>query len=78
MANLTDSETNSHTFTNDVHWYKDTIYIVRNTTKLVKYNISSHESIEVEPIKSISNVVIEWITKKMYWSDPKRQIVSML
>lgn len=58
----------------DVSWYKDVLYIVGNNTALYRYNISSHQKTKLN-IHSVGSVAVDWISKKLYWANPKQQIV---
>ncbi|KAK0161869.1 hypothetical protein PV327_008274 [Microctonus hyperodae] len=59
----------------DVGWYKDILYIVGNNSALYKYNITSHEKYKLN-INSVGSVAVDWIAKKLYWANPKQQIIT--
>lgn len=58
----------------DVSWYKDVLYIVGNNSALYRYNITSHQKTKLN-IHSVGSVAVDWISKKLYWANPKQQIV---
>lgn len=64
-------------FCKDVSWYKDLIYIVTNASEVFLYNISSHEYSFLENIKLADSIVVDWIGKKIYWSNSGYQFVSI-
>ncbi|XP_034935442.1 proto-oncogene tyrosine-protein kinase ROS isoform X2 [Chelonus insularis] len=70
---LRDSETEYHIV--DVSWYQDTLYIVGNNSALYRYNITSHEKTKLN-INSVGSVAVDWIAKKIYWANPKQQIIT--
>lgn len=60
----------------DVAWYKDLLYLVGNNSMLYCYNTTSHEKNKMH-INSVGSVAVDWISKKLYWANPKQQIVSI-
>ncbi|XP_032680151.1 proto-oncogene tyrosine-protein kinase ROS isoform X3 [Odontomachus brunneus] len=59
----------------DVSWYKDVLYIVGNNSALYRYNISNHQKTKLN-IHSVGSVAVDWISKKLYWANPKQQIIT--
>ncbi|KAL0113614.1 hypothetical protein PUN28_012637 [Cardiocondyla obscurior] len=72
-ATLKDSENEFHIV--DVSWYKDVLYIVGNNSALYRYNVSSHQKTRLN-IHSVGSVAVDWISKKLYWANPKQQIIT--
>ncbi|XP_078041242.1 receptor protein-tyrosine kinase sevenless isoform X3 [Augochlora pura] len=72
-ASLKEAETDYHIV--DVSWYKDVLYIVGNNTALYRYNITSHQKTKMN-IHSVGSVAVDWISKKLYWANPKQQIIT--
>jgi len=72
-ANLKELESEFHIV--DVSWYKDVLYIVGNNSALYRYNVSSHQKTKLN-IHSVGSVAVDWISKKLYWANPKQQIVN--
>ncbi|XP_011687300.1 PREDICTED: proto-oncogene tyrosine-protein kinase ROS isoform X2 [Wasmannia auropunctata] len=72
-AILQESENEFHIV--DVSWYKDVLYIVGNNSALYRYNISNHQKTKLN-IHSVGSVAVDWISKKLYWANPKQQIIT--
>lgn len=61
----------------DICWYRDILYLVTNTTKVYWYNMTSHEYGHLHNLDSVGSIAIDWLGKKLYWSNPKQQLVSV-
>ncbi|XP_070164576.1 proto-oncogene tyrosine-protein kinase ROS isoform X4 [Polyergus mexicanus] len=72
-ANLKESESEFHIV--DVSWYKDVLYIVGNNSALYRYNVSDHQKTKLN-IHSVGSVAVDWLSKKLYWANPKQQIIT--
>ncbi|XP_026669122.1 proto-oncogene tyrosine-protein kinase ROS isoform X4 [Ceratina calcarata] len=72
-ASLKEVESDYHIV--DVSWYKDVLYIVGNNSALYRYNITNHQKFEMN-IHSVGSVAVDWISKKLYWANPKQQIIT--
>ncbi|XP_006622853.1 proto-oncogene tyrosine-protein kinase ROS isoform X3 [Apis dorsata] len=72
-ASLKEAEVDYHIV--DVSWYKDVLYIVGNNSALYRYNITSHQKMKMN-IHSVGSVAVDWISKKLYWANPKQQIIT--
>ncbi|XP_077261634.1 receptor protein-tyrosine kinase sevenless isoform X2 [Temnothorax americanus] len=72
-ATLKDSENEFYIV--DVSWYKDVLYIVGNNSALYRYNVSNHQKTKLN-IHSVGSVAVDWISKKLYWANPKQQIIT--
>lgn len=72
-ARLKESENEFHIA--DISWYKDELYIVGNNSALYRYNITSHQKTKLNTY-SVGSVAVDWIAKKVYWANPKQQIVN--
>ncbi|OAD52465.1 Proto-oncogene tyrosine-protein kinase ROS [Eufriesea mexicana] len=72
-ASLKETEVDYHIV--DVSWYKDILYIVGNNSALYRYNITSHQKSKMN-IHSVGSVAVDWISKKLYWANPKQQIIT--
>lgn len=59
----------------DLAWYFDQIYIVTNTSQVFWYNLSTHENGQITNIDWVDSIAVDWIGKKLYWSNPKQQLV---
>ncbi|XP_043482361.1 proto-oncogene tyrosine-protein kinase ROS isoform X2 [Leptopilina heterotoma] len=58
----------------DVSWYKDLLYFVGNNSLLYQYNMTSRQKSSLN-INSVSCIAVDWISKKLYWTNPKQQII---
>lgn len=74
-ACLKESENEFHIV--DISWYKDVLYIVGNNSALYRYNVSNHQKTKLN-IHSVGSVAVDWISKKLYWANPKQQIVNII
>lgn len=74
-ASLKESESAFHIV--DVSWYKDVLYVVGNNSALYRYNVSSHQKTKLN-IHSVGSLAVDWISKKLYWANPKQQIVNII
>ncbi|XP_066586207.1 proto-oncogene tyrosine-protein kinase ROS [Prorops nasuta] len=72
-ATLRESENEYHIV--DVSWYKDVLFIVGNNSVLYRYNITSHQKTKLN-IHSVGSIAVDWISKKLYWANPKQQIIT--
>lgn len=74
-TNLRESENEFHIV--DVSWYKDVLYIVGNNSALYCYNVSTHQLTRIIT-HSVGSIAVDWLSKKLYWANPKQQIVSVI
>lgn len=65
-----------HFFFTNVAWYQDILYLVTNTSQIYWYNTTTHDHGQLIDIESVQSVAVDWIGKKLYWSNPKQQLVS--
>ncbi|KAL6432278.1 hypothetical protein ACFW04_006732 [Cataglyphis niger] len=72
-TSLKESESEFHIV--DVSWYKDVLYIVGNNSVLYRYNVSNHQKMKLN-IHSVGSVAVDWLSKKLYWANPKQQIIT--
>lgn len=70
-------ETENEFYIVNVSWYKDVLYIVGNNSALYRYNVSNHQKTKLN-IHSVGSVAVDWISKKLYWANPKQQIVNII
>lgn len=64
-------------FVTNVAWFEDVLYFVTNTSYLFWYNMVNYEKGRLNDIDSVGSVAVDWIGKKLYWSNPKQQLVSI-
>lgn len=60
----------------DLSWYNDQIYLVTNSSYVHWYNLNSHEQGTLIDLDSVGSIAIDWIGMKLYWSNPKQQLVE--
>ncbi|XP_011494388.1 PREDICTED: proto-oncogene tyrosine-protein kinase ROS [Ceratosolen solmsi marchali] len=75
LVNITSLDEGNSFIISDICWYEDLLFLVGNNSKLYQYNTTSQRNIIVKFAHAISNVAVEWITKKLYWSDAKKQAI---
>ncbi|KAJ8952660.1 hypothetical protein NQ318_020975, partial [Aromia moschata] len=59
----------------DITWFKDQIYLVTNDSNVYRYNLTSRKQERLVDIDSVGSIAIDWIGKKLYWSNPKQQLI---
>lgn len=59
----------------DISWYKDVLFLVGNNSALYQYNLTSHHKSKLN-INTIGSIAVDWISKKLYWANPKQQIIT--
>jgi proto-oncogene tyrosine-protein kinase ROS len=62
----------------DMTWYKEQIYLVTNDSHVYWYNTKTHNQGQLIDIDSVGSIAVDWIGMKLYWSNPKRQMVRSL
>lgn len=67
---------NGHHHITDIAWYRDQLYLVSNTSHVHWYNLTSHTRGRLRGMESVGSIAVDWIGKKLYWSNPKQQLVS--
>lgn len=66
----------NYSFT-DIAWYRHRMFLVSTDSKMFLYNLNSHEYDVIKEIDSVDSLAIDGIGKKLYWSNPKQQLVSI-
>jgi len=56
-------------------WMQDYIYAVTSTNNLYKIHIDTQNVTLLENNEAISNVAADWLSKKLYWSSVRTQMV---
>ncbi|KAJ8921659.1 hypothetical protein NQ315_010568, partial [Exocentrus adspersus] len=62
-------------FFTDISWFKDHIYLVTNSSHVYWYNLTSRKIGHLEDLESVGSLSVDWIGKKLYWSNPKQQLI---
>lgn len=64
-----------HYFT-DLAWYQDKMFLVSTDLKIFLYTLNNHIYMQLVSIDCVGSIAVDWIGKKLYWSNPKQQLVS--
>lgn len=62
----------------DISWYRDKLYLVTNASTVMWYNTTSHQMGHVPNMDNVGSLAVDWVGKKIYWSNPKQQLVSLI
>lgn len=57
----------------DITWFENILYIVTNTTLKI-YNRTDNALLG--ELESVSGVAVDWIGRRLYWSNPTQQLVN--
>ncbi|XP_041979738.1 proto-oncogene tyrosine-protein kinase ROS isoform X2 [Aricia agestis] len=60
----------------DISWYRDKLYLVTNASTVIWYNITSHIKGEMPNMDNVGSLAVDWVGKKIYWSNPKQQLIT--
>lgn len=61
----------------DISWYQDKLYLVTNASTVMWFNTTSHEKGLMPNMENVGSLAVDWVGKKIYWSNPKQQLVSV-
>ncbi|CAH1131270.1 unnamed protein product [Ceutorhynchus assimilis] len=56
-------------------WYQDQVYLVTNNSHVIWYNLTSRKHGRLNDIDSVGSIAVDWIGKKLYWSNLKQQLI---
>nr|CAD7570351.1 unnamed protein product [Timema californicum] len=73
-SNLKDQQGDYHYV--DITWYRDKLYMVTNTTHVHWYNLTTHMSGQLRDVDSVGSIAVDWIGRKLYWSNDKQQLIT--
>nr|ALV82505.1 sev [Leptinotarsa decemlineata] len=59
----------------DIAGYKDRIFLVANTSQVYWYNFTTRAHDRLAKLDSVGSIAVDWIGMKLYWSNPKQQMV---
>lgn len=59
----------------DISWYRDKLYLVTNASTVMWYNTTSHEKGLMSNMENVGSLAVDWVGKRIYWSNPKQQLV---
>ncbi|XP_045769581.1 proto-oncogene tyrosine-protein kinase ROS isoform X2 [Maniola jurtina] len=60
----------------DISWYRDKLYLVTNASTVMWYNTTSHETGVMPNMDNVGSLAVDWVGKKIYWSNPKQQLIT--
>ncbi|CAH0586987.1 unnamed protein product [Chrysodeixis includens] len=60
----------------DISWYRDKLYLVTNASTVMWYNTTSHEKGFMSNMDNVGSLAVDWVGKKIYWSNPKQQLIT--
>ncbi|KAL1139033.1 hypothetical protein AAG570_009094 [Ranatra chinensis] len=60
----------------DITWYKDQLFLVTNSSSIYYYNLTEKRVSRIRDIDSVGSIAVDWIGKKLYWSNPKQQLIT--
>ncbi|XP_044258516.1 proto-oncogene tyrosine-protein kinase ROS isoform X1 [Tribolium madens] len=75
VETLIHKSSTKNSFFIDMTWYQDLIYLVTNDSHVYWYNTRTHSQGQLIGIDSVGSIAVDWIGKKLYWSNPKRQMI---
>lgn len=58
----------------DIAWFENLIYLVSNNSLKI-YNRTSRELSSLGDLDSVESVAIDWIGRRLYWSNPSKQLI---
>ncbi|RWS08705.1 Proto-oncogene tyrosine-protein kinase ROS-like protein [Dinothrombium tinctorium] len=59
-----------------ITWYKDSVLFVANNSNIFVYNTTSYNHFQLPNTNPIKSIAIDWITPKLYWSNPMNHMIS--
>lgn len=62
----------------DISWYRDKLYLVTNASTVMWYNATSHQMGQMPNMDNVGSLAVDWVGKKIYWSNPKQQLVCLI
>lgn len=62
----------------DISWYKDKLYLVTNTSTVMWFNTTTNTLGTMHNMDNVGSLDVDWVGKKIYWSNPKQQLVSFI
>jgi proto-oncogene tyrosine-protein kinase ROS len=68
-------------YISDVTWFEDILYVVSNSTlKIYNHNFTATKGMSaislIGKIDSVESVAVDWIGKRLYWSNPTQQLIT--
>ncbi|KAH9630492.1 hypothetical protein HF086_000705 [Spodoptera exigua] len=60
----------------DISWYRDLLYLVTNASTVMWYNTTTHKRGLMSNMDNVGSLAVDWVGKKIYWSNPKQQLIT--
>ncbi|XP_060801498.1 proto-oncogene tyrosine-protein kinase ROS isoform X2 [Amyelois transitella] len=60
----------------DISWYRDKLYLVTNASTVMWYNTTDHTMGPMTNMDNVGSLAVDWVGKKIYWSNPKQQLIT--
>ncbi|XP_050679139.1 proto-oncogene tyrosine-protein kinase ROS-like isoform X2 [Leptidea sinapis] len=60
----------------DISWYRDKLYLVTNASTVISYNTTTRTQEFMPNMENVGSLAVDWIGKKIYWSNPKQQLIT--
>nr|XP_026496387.1 proto-oncogene tyrosine-protein kinase ROS isoform X1 [Vanessa tameamea] len=60
----------------DISWYRDKLYLVTNASTVMWYNTTTHEKGIMPNMDNVGSLAVDFVGKKIYWSNPKQQLIT--
>ncbi|XP_032516846.2 proto-oncogene tyrosine-protein kinase ROS isoform X1 [Danaus plexippus] len=60
----------------DISWYRDKLYLVTNASTVMWYNTTTNEHGMMPNMDNVGSLAVDWVGKKIYWSNPKQQLIT--
>ncbi|XP_053604338.1 proto-oncogene tyrosine-protein kinase ROS isoform X2 [Plodia interpunctella] len=60
----------------DISWYRDKLYLVTNSSTVLWYNTTEHTMGQMSNMDNVGSLAVDWVGKKIYWSNPKQQLIT--
>ncbi|XP_059481438.1 proto-oncogene tyrosine-protein kinase ROS isoform X2 [Neocloeon triangulifer] len=67
---------NTALFVTTVAWFKDMLYFSTNSSKTMWFNTTTKEHGLVAGVDSAGSIAIDWLGKRLYWSNPKQSLIK--
>ncbi|XP_045523257.1 proto-oncogene tyrosine-protein kinase ROS isoform X2 [Pieris brassicae] len=65
-----------HLYITDISWYRDQLYLVTNASTVMWYNSTTHGKGFMPNMNNVGSLAVDWVGKKIYWSNPKQQLIT--
>ncbi|KAF4521972.1 hypothetical protein B566_EDAN012521 [Ephemera danica] len=59
-----------------VAWYEDKLFLATNASRTLWFNLTSRAQGHVQGVDSAGSIAVDWLGKRLYWSNPKQQLIT--